>query len=412
MLTAGILFTLLTLLTMLRHGISSPVSVERRRRLRSANDARMELNKAISENSFSVPTVSDSMLWPEYWKLNIQGYFSNFSGVQPILFYPMRISPAGFGNFLGNYLEAVSCAQIAQVDFVGFELPENQLQPSARTRITRLMIKSLESLIQPPRYSQSLNETSCFSTPLPWTQPRSSQFRNIRMIKDLLQRYNSRMSQSLRSLDPDFNVITDFVTVLNAQRNISILNASTSQSTFQRSMNLPFIPEVAVLFRCTDVLAHGGDSPYGFVNFNVYYEVIPQTTASIYILTEALDYGNIKNVQACVELTTYLAQILSHRCPNATVTVRRGHSEAAFLQLSEAKMVISPPSTYGFYATVAQSDYCSAYFPETSLIAGGDEDIIGPRFHWFSFPRLVQFGDYIKRHGQNISYFKEMLVKW
>jgi len=170
---------------------------------------------------------------------------------------------------------------------------------------------------------------------------------------------------------------------------------------------LPPVPDVALLFRCADVLNHGPWSPYGFLNWNVMSDIISTYTAAfkgtlrtVYILSEPLTYGPFGN--ACGNITQELVSFLHKRHPQTSFAVRRGHALDSFAMLTMAPLVICPPSSFCLFpAVVGGSPELSpplprrVYFQDTALIHGaGRHPDLGRHFIWLDPDRspLLQFG--------------------
>ena len=138
----------------------------------------------------------------------------------------------------------------------------------------------------------------------------------------------------------------------------SIEKFELSISTFERilfpefivSQTLKMIPDAVILFRCKDVVLSNETNPYGFLNFNLYLQLL-SNVSSIYILAEPLDYLSTQRhshwrSQVCERLGIRLMDFLKDKFHGAIVALRRGYPAESIGMLSRAKTVICAPSTF------------------------------------------------------------------
>jgi hypothetical protein len=375
----------------------------------------------VNSNVLVLPSLDSMYIWNEMWRINVDGYFRGYSGDAPVLFYPQWVGPDGFGNSVGYYLEAISCAKFAGMHFVGFETNLWYHGHELPSNVSKIFSSSLPKVIvhnAPIPSIRQIKRDSCWPNAFPWQTSKSLMWGNLPEIRGFLVDFSGSLRSVLKFGSTAYSV-TDFELVLNRRDNFRYENDGHRYGSRRleiRSAVLPFVPHVSILFRCVDMLEHGDGSPYGFLNFNVYKHMIPEGAPQIYILTESLYYSSSRDnplrssVKVCVNITKTLADYLSNEFVNTTVAVRRGHSAEGFYQLSHSQIMISPPSTFGFYAGVAQGDDHDEYFPETGLIASGINLFVHKGFHWFPFPKIVQFGQYSVKHGINETVFLSMLL--
>lgn len=395
------------------------------------------ITAALVSKKFELPHFSPNEVWGMIWRLNTENYFEEFASLakgDAVLFWPTMMRTDNFGNHLGNYVEALSCAHIQGLHFAVFEIPEDLVV----SEMSQLIRKSLPLYVVhgSPKNQSDLSMDVCSYYNFPWSQSRSMQFQDVNNIREIIIDYNNKISHAMMASNPTWATITDFAVIMNQNLNIKIvdhkhhqnknaLQVEKQQLELVQKGLLPFIPTVSILFRCADVLFHGHDSTYGFINFNFYLQAIPADAKQIYVLSESLVYSSVyqdgevtPSTKACIEIGEHLVSLLSHRFPNAIVALRRGHAEAGFIQLASSEVVISTTSSFGFYALLAQSDAHHSYFPQTGLVCGGVTMFFHHRWHWITIPRQVQLGDYIRQRStnsernnfMNVTFFIEQLM--
>jgi hypothetical protein len=381
----------------------------------------------VNRKNLTLPDTDTNAIWAEFWRINADKFFASYSGDEPVLFYPSWVGTEGFGNSFGNYLEAVSCAQLAGLHFVGFETDVWYHGPGLPSTTSKLISKLVRRIIRHENPLPSMREVSrhsCWEGVFPWQMASSFMYQDLVQLRhevaDFTERFMSEILKSKNSFGiSEFDRVITPANKLNyakplpqnlqVQRRLRYERTrllTSSDSAPADYVRLPFVPEVSILFRCVDMLQHGEASPYGFLPFKVYKEIIPPSAKEIYVLTESLMYSqdsaNVPNQKACVAITEALLTYLSNHYMNATVGLRRGSSGEAFYQLAHSSIMISPPSSFGFFAGLAQPDSHDVYLPETHLIASGNNVFIHHHFHWMPFPKIVQFGYYLADHDNKI----------
>jgi hypothetical protein len=390
----------------------------------------------LNSNNLTLPETNSRYIWSEFWRINVDKFFAAYSGDEPVLFYPLWVGTEGFGNSFGYLLEAISCARISRLHFVGFETEYWYGETHKQSNISKLFTKLVPRVIRHENPVPSMGEitrNSCWEGLFPWETKGAFTYQNLDLLQLQVVGFTDRFRAAVLKNKDSFGT-NEFDRIINIANNISyakplpqILQVKRrlryegarmlSSDKFESgNVRFPFVPEVTILFRCVDMLQHGEGSPYGFLPFRVYKEIIPPDVKDIYVLTESLMYSqglpNIPNQKACVAITEALLMYLSQHYVNATVGLRRGNSGEAFCQLSLSSIMISTPSSFGFYAGLAQSDQHDVYLPETRLLASGENIFIHKHFHWMPFPKIVQFGYYLRDHNNKIDVeaFLKMLL--
>lgn len=158
---------------------------------------------------------------------------------------------------------------------------------------------------------------------------------------------------------------------------------------------LPFIPDVAILFRCKDIHSYWW---YGFIPFHVYNLLLEGKTnvRTIYILSEPLDYlseaGNATSdavsIGNCIHLSQGLVDHLSKLFPEARIAVRRGHAIESLMILARAKTVICAPSSFCLWPGMSNPNEVY-YFPSKVVQF---QPFISESFYWVGYPPIRHLG--------------------
>jgi len=127
----------------------------------------------------------------------------------------------------------------------------------------------------------------------------------------------------------------------------------------------PLIPDVqlddvALHFRCGDVLGGANRYDFGMIRFNEYKKWIPNNTESIGILTQPFEKSNARNVdkrktELCREVVYALVDYLQEFAPNATISIHNGANETlplAYARLVMANTSITSLSSFGIFPVV------------------------------------------------------------
>jgi hypothetical protein len=164
----------------------------------------------------------------------------------------------------------------------------------------------------------------------------------------------------------------------------SVLSTDTSNSAVGAA--LPFIPDVAIHYRCGDnFIGH-----YGFLPFSAFKLYIPAGAKTIYVLADkrgrktAMKQHRAAKCDAIFSaLFTYLTQLF----PQAAVLIRRGGDLTEdLLRLASARTTICSVSTFCLWPALANNH--TAYFPLTKLVLRKDatRDL---GIKWISTPAVV-----------------------
>jgi hypothetical protein len=295
-----------------------------------------------------------------------------------ILHRKIDLHAESFGNLLGRYVEAVACCDIVGMHFINTGTIERGplFGGFPQIMVHNSPTKSIRDA------TQAMREVCPNEKFYPWKYSGAWD-RRIGFIHRLLA-----------------SVVQDTLTAVG-RRNITASSFATITkglgSVGQES--LPLVPGAALVLRCADILRFG-KSAYGFLNFNVYAEFIPGNVQTIYILSEELDYLNAGRAHGikrnCEAISLELMRHLAVKFPSAIIGIRRGHMVEHFLMLALAETVVCPPSSFGFYAGLANLH--QVYFQASTLITS--RPFIRDSFHWIASPEALYFGGALSNNTQ------------
>eukprot|EP01038_Epipyxis_sp_PR26KG_P013790 gene13790-18497_t len=299
--------------------------------------------------------------------------------------YELRINEGGMGNCLGEFFEAVSCANIAGLHFVPFAI--NDAYKAYH------FTKELHKIIVHPNPVKSKAEAiknikaSCIDTEFPWQNGNTLVIKNIPQVRQLFS--NALHFYMAQEFHHSFFNSSAF-TSMKYPNTLNINGTSVIQNA-----TYPIIPDVTILFRCSDILHHGTKeihSPYGFLNFNVYRLLIPSHVKHIYIISEKLNYGS--NGEMCINIGDRLIEFLSQSFPDAHIGMRRGHAWENLVLLTKSPISICVPSTFCIWPGIGRKPGEGIlYYKKTGLCLAGKPEV-SDIFNWINYPPLVQFGDH------------------
>jgi hypothetical protein len=124
----------------------------------------------------------------------------------------------------------------------------------------------------------------------------------------------------------------------------------------------PVIPnvtldDVAIHFRCGDVMGGENRNDFGMIRYNEYEKWISKDARSIGILTQPFDKARNRNsdvgrVENCRQATFLLVRFLQLHYPNATISIHNGPTETlplAYARLAMANQTFTSLSSFGIF---------------------------------------------------------------
>lgn len=173
----------------------------------------------------------------------VNNTYSEFIGTSPVFIYDLDFQTGQFGNRLGNYFEAVAFAQEMGMHFVGINLQLDEMHHNA----TKSFTSKLTTLILNPNPKQRADivaylkspQAEYLYNPWPWSYENRLWTRNIDFIATTMTDGISNYLESTYGEGGSFKVSAD-----------SFVNGT--------GLMKPLIPDAVILFRCADILLHGG----------------------------------------------------------------------------------------------------------------------------------------------------------
>jgi len=180
----------------------------------------------------------------------------------------------------------------------------------------------------------------------------------------------------------------------------------------------PLIPDVqlddvALHFRCGDVLGGARRNDFGMIRFNEYKKWIPNTTESIGILTQPFEKErnrgqDSKKVEGCRTVVYALVDYLHHFAPNAKISIHNGVNEThplAYARLVMANYSITSLSSFGIFPVIGT--FGQGYFQK------GNRGVNPFATHVpIILPNIHQMEADVRGTGQMIGKSIENLVEW
>lgn len=341
---------------------------------------------------------------PAYDYTNILKFFlekfasnamERYDAGRPVLAFDMDLHSSQLGNRLGNFFEAFSFAQLHGLHFVAFSAYNHQ-QLSAQQHqqvesylpLNHAFVAALPTVMLHPSPVESRAHVAALLNsslgqeimePWPWQKRNSSWLHNVESISTVM-----RAAATAYMADTYGTGVTPTAPVETFHHPKEHMHNHHHAHT---SGHRKLIPDVVILFRCSNVVLHGGNE-YGFINFNSYPKLIKTPPREIYILSEPLKYGPW--TETCVNVTRGLITFLSPLYPNTTILVRRGFAFDGLLTLALAQTVICPPSTFCFWPALANpSD--NVHVSVSPLINLGQAPHLRDTFHWIAEPKVMGF---------------------
>eukprot|EP01040_Poterioochromonas_malhamensis_P006520 gene6520-7020_t len=290
---------------------------------------------------------------------------------QSVFFTSFPLTLNQMGNRICWYFEAVACADIARHHLV--------MKIFNPTNIS--FFNRFERIFEHPNPAPSSEESaSLFLKTCPKLFPYPFAFSGAWNQRPLLIRQLMNKALDEEFPHPD-------------QMSIDIKSFhEKNDKASSISSPLPFIPDVAILFRCKDIHAF---SWYGFIPFHVYNLLLKgKNVQTIYILSEPLDYlserdsADAVSVGNCIHLSQGLVDHLSKLFPEARIAVRRGHAIESLMILARAKTVICAPSSFCLWPGIANPNEVY-YFPSRVVMV---QPFLFHNFKWVGYPPVRHLG--------------------
>lgn len=355
-----------------------------------------------------------------FYQSFISNAYRKLVGDEPLLVFEVDLHSAQLGNRLGNFFEAWAFARKHGLHFVAFALHNKTKTTTAEReggflKLSHPFVQALPTveLHSAPASSRDevvkmLNTTEKgynFMRPWPWIHAkaevcwaeteyvkRAGKVLRRAIEAELEQSYKLGPAEDEAARERALSAITvpaDSFHVPRVHHTMAAAAAAAAGLPHASHAALAtkhrrLIPDAVILFRCTDMLLKGGDE-YGLLSFHTYTSLIPASVKDIYIIGEPLHYcppgSSTCCAEVCFNVTRAITDFLAPRYPNTTILVRRGFAFDGFAQLALAKTVVCSPSSFCFFAGIA-NPHGGANYASTPLILNGETPDLGVGLKW------------------------------
>lgn len=290
-----------------------------------------------------------------------------FSLQQAVLISTPCFYSDSFGNWLSNYFETILCARAAHMHYMAVaKVWEPSVNDSPSALVSRLPSTIQHDNPVSKYVAADIIEKRCPCSGNCHMRPNGLWTKGLSVIRPLL--WDALNHHYLTLPRPSTAVL------------------SSDLSTSAVGTTLPFIPEVAIHYRCGDnFVGH-----YGFLPFSAFNKYVPAAAKTIYVLADKrgrkTDRKKHRAVM-CDAIFSALFAYLAAAFPTASVVVRRGDDlYMDLLRLAYAPVTICSVSTFCLWPALANNR--TAYFPRTKLVVQGDTPTnLG--LQWITQPAVV-----------------------
>jgi len=401
----------------------------------SVNDLiKIQVNISFSKESFSSCGFHHKYAGL-YIKLFRENKFTVFTGDFPIFVFDVDLRLMNLGNRLGLFFDALGFAHMSGLHFVGFfcqdrdrktgKFLNRNFRLSANVALESC-VRALPTVVLHPNPASSRQEVLDFldspinkdffensNTASPWENPKSPWNNIISRVQDATRSCVNGYLHTLNKSITDIGISKksfSYHKVLKHEAPRVTDGTKTNNSLDLKGEGeeqLPMVPDVVVKLRCSDILVNDmrtaeAKPTYGFLNFNTYLQLIPRDQVRrIYIVSEPLDRGLYG--KECGHISRALANFLytslnsvsranDTELPGVEVFILRERPLETFAMFLYSKIVICAPSTFCFYAILANDTPGGrVYHATSSLIQVKDIRAHAPHFHWIEYPTLYRF---------------------
>lgn len=214
----------------------------------------------------------------------------------PFLHHKLLLREYSLGNCLGHYLEAYSCAMVANIGF-NLEIVPHERLSNCTLKIISMLPTNPHPTTIVSDYQESKLQQICSCHKYCWETSNSAWFHALDTIHQILKRA--------------FNTIPFYRCTDHKVENATRPDIQTWNKKYG----------VTIQYRCSDILSLK-EKKYGFVNFHVYSFLIPSNTKEVMILS---DHPNRSHEGAiCGSIIDALGAFLQVEFPLASIQVQRG----------------------------------------------------------------------------------------
>lgn len=317
----------------------------------------------------------------------LRGKWSTILGELPALVFPFCLNTYQLGNTLGYYLNNIACAEVTGAHFLAvqkhFVIQEpDRLQAQGRHR--HAFFEALPDMIlhNEPRDLMEVKRLlplKCDCLQYCWENPAAPWRQKISVIGQVL-----------------LPAIQTYLQRSEAHSHGMIVNNLTDLSNAPTSMNLPFLPNVTIQYRCGDNVGFG-KTRYGLLPFRTFSpQRIPADFRSfIYVIADSPSrsphspYSN-----RCDIILKEFFEYLRKKFPSSIIVIKRGGD--AFLDVARialSSIVFCSASTFCLWPALANHQG-TIFYPLTPLILGAKDNQSAPHlahnFHWIDDVDMIK----------------------
>ena len=294
----------------------------------------------------------------------------------PALVYPFCSDSSSLGNWLGLYLNEASCAMLSGGSLLSPSIEHGYVLQNTSGK-QDLFFDALPRIVSSPNpleYSKVIEqmEKNCRCPRYCWDDPAAAMYKNTVWISKTVR---TSIDAYLTSVDLSLGTTID---------------PSSDFSNQPMDLKLPFVPDVAIQYRCGDNM-HYGNIGYGILPFRAFTDRIPKDAKYIFVMSDPPKRArNNPSVSHCSEILRWLFEYLKKKRHNSTVVVKRGGDVYLdFARLSMANTTICSASTFCLFPAIAHNGSV-VYFPRTKLIGVPPEGYtMNNHFVWITDSPLI-----------------------
>lgn len=330
----------------------------------------------------------------------------------PPIFIHNRVGRwAEVGNYLGIYFDAIACADLVGAHYIAVNsqyIRESwaQIDSEATARFDAFL-QALPSII-PSNHASTKEfgelrkdiDKKCPCQLFCWQNPAAAWVQRTELIA---QTFGTALKSYLGQYPrPNTLSLKGGIDVLKTPPSTTVtpppdsISSSSSSSASIIPTSLPFVPDVIIQYRCSEIVHH---DRYGFIPFSAFSpDRMPSNITTIYITTdhpnraEEFQFSKGKsNKEYCTKILNALADHLRTNYPAASVAILRGDDLFNDItRFTQAKVLFCSASTFCLWPALASSA-TAVYIPVSSVILEAQEKHMRPHVQWLSKPAMLRF---------------------
>lgn len=318
---------------------------------------------------------------------------SDLSNDLPVLVFPFCLESASLGNWLGNYFNEASCALLSGAHFITTkrlyrqpshaDIPVNMLGNHIPFYDAFPEVVINKNPLSPDVVKSNL-QVNCKCGSYCWSSPDSPWTRNVPWIKKYIRSAIEVYLDTVRA-----NQSTHYLTT-------KLSNDTDDLSTLPLTEELPFIPDVAIHYRCGDNMIYGKFG-YGILPYFAYLPFIPSSAKYIFVLSDhPRRFGVQGFTHQCNSILDGLFKYLKDKFPDKVIALKKGGDQFLdFARLAYANVTICSVSTFCLYPILGSNG--TVYFPVSKLLphhhystqSNTTSNYLSTHIHWFADPPVV-----------------------